>query len=185
MTSPNHPEGSSNMVEREAHSDDQAVDRFAAKMKGKLAHAREKGRSGWDNPDQCGPSFLLPMLHDHIAKGDPVDVANYAMMLDHYNASTALSRTTSVQRARVKCDRPGCDWANGRAALHPTQPVGEPDGLREALALVRDMAGNSSFGTPYHEDQPIRYDSRHYERARQIAALASPPTNDEDRSRDA
>jgi hypothetical protein len=102
---------------REAHSDDLAVDRFAAKMKAKLAQARDKGRGGWDDPEQCGPTILLPMLHDHLAKGDPVDVANFAMMLDHYGASTAPFPTSNVQRARVKCDRLGCDWANGRAAL--------------------------------------------------------------------
>lgn len=35
------------------HTDDAAVDRFAAAMKAKLAKAREKGRGGWDDKAQC------------------------------------------------------------------------------------------------------------------------------------
>lgn len=60
------------------HPDDQAVDRFAAAMKDKLAKAREKGRSGWET---CPPEDLSRMLREHVEKGDPRDVANFAMML--------------------------------------------------------------------------------------------------------
>ncbi|WP_156477805.1 hypothetical protein [Sphingomonas sanguinis] len=74
-----------------AHSDDIAVDRFAALMKAKLASARAKGRGGWDDPSQCSTDYLRTLLHEHIAKGDPVDVANFCMMLAHYGASTTLS----------------------------------------------------------------------------------------------
>lgn len=35
------------------HSDDLAVDCFAASMKAKLAKSREKGRGGWDDKAQC------------------------------------------------------------------------------------------------------------------------------------
>src|SRR5690606_8346242 len=38
---------------QEKHPDDEAVDQFAAAMKAKLAAAREKGRGGWDDPEQC------------------------------------------------------------------------------------------------------------------------------------
>lgn len=61
------------------HTDDVAVDRFAVAMKEKLKHAREvKGRGGWQN---CDPFDLSVMLRDHVEKGDPLDVANFCMML--------------------------------------------------------------------------------------------------------
>lgn len=63
------------------HPDDGAVDRFAAAMKAKLAKKRDDGRGGWDNPDECSIAFLSELLRDHVAKGDPVDVANFAMMI--------------------------------------------------------------------------------------------------------
>lgn len=63
------------------HPDDLAVDRFAAAMKTKLAQKRAEGRAGWDRPEECSASRLSDMLRDHVAKGDPVDVGNFAMML--------------------------------------------------------------------------------------------------------
>lgn len=60
------------------HSDDAAVDRFAAEMKAKLAAARVKGRGGWET---CPPEVLSRMLREHTDKGDPRDVANFCMFL--------------------------------------------------------------------------------------------------------
>ncbi|AOK53478.1 hypothetical protein [Burkholderia stagnalis] len=60
------------------HLDDAAVDRFAFAMKAKLADARQKGRSGWE---QCDPAVLSQMLRDHVDKGDPRDVANFCAFL--------------------------------------------------------------------------------------------------------
>lgn len=68
------------------HPDDAAVDRFAAAMKAKLAASRAKGRSGWDNQEQCTVAHLARLLVVHIPKGDPVDVANFAMMLHQRGA---------------------------------------------------------------------------------------------------
>lgn len=62
----------------QAHPDDLAVDAFAAAMKDKLAKAREKGRGGWQT---CPPEELSRMLREHVEKGDPRDVANFAMFL--------------------------------------------------------------------------------------------------------
>lgn len=67
--------------QQSVHPDDIAVDQFADVMKHKLAKARDKGRSGWENPSLCKVSDLAAMLVDHLPKGDPVDVANFAMML--------------------------------------------------------------------------------------------------------
>lgn len=60
------------------HPDDEAVDKFASAMKQKLAQAREKGRSGWQ---QMTPDELSAMLYHHVEKGDPRDVANFCMFL--------------------------------------------------------------------------------------------------------
>ena len=65
--------------------DDQAVDKFAAMMKAKLAASAAKGRSGWrEMPEEA----LRAMLLDHVSKGDMRDVANIAMMI-HLNRQDA------------------------------------------------------------------------------------------------
>lgn len=63
------------------HADDIAVDAFAAAMKAKMATQRAKGYYGWDSKQQCSDELLAKKLMDHTKKGDPVDVANFAMML--------------------------------------------------------------------------------------------------------
>jgi NTP pyrophosphatase (non-canonical NTP hydrolase) len=63
------------------HPDDIAVERFAARMKAKLAQARREGMAGWDNPLACTTAHLTQLLIKHVHKGDPVDIANFAMML--------------------------------------------------------------------------------------------------------
>lgn len=62
------------------HSDDLAVNAFASTMKAKLAKKRAEGRGGWQEAD-CTEQRLSNMLREHVEKGDPVDVANFAMML--------------------------------------------------------------------------------------------------------
>ena len=61
-----------------AHKDDEAVDRFAAAMKRKLAQKRREGRRGWQ---KCSVPVLKHMLDEHVKKGDPVDIGNFAMMI--------------------------------------------------------------------------------------------------------
>lgn len=71
-----------NRLTRVEHSDDRAVDRFASAMKDKLAFARDhRGRGGWEDKAACSQADLSRMLRDHVDKGDPVDVANFCMML--------------------------------------------------------------------------------------------------------
>lgn len=71
------------------HPDDLAVDRFAIAMKAKLAAKRGEGRSGWEDPAQCRTADLARMLLEHVQKGDPVDIANFAMMLHQREAQDA------------------------------------------------------------------------------------------------
>ncbi|WP_221953049.1 hypothetical protein [Rhizobium laguerreae] len=66
---------------QEEHEDDIAVDRFAAAMKAKLAEKRAQGRGGWDDKDDCSDIWLSELLREHVEKGDPLDVGNFAMML--------------------------------------------------------------------------------------------------------
>ena len=73
----------------DAHPDDIAVDRFAAAMKTKMAKSRAVGRYGWDDPATCSADDLRLFLVNHIAKGDPVDVGNFAMMLFNRHETTA------------------------------------------------------------------------------------------------
>jgi hypothetical protein len=58
-------------AEKEAQAapgpDDDYVDRFAVAMKAKLARAREKGRSGWQDMDAV---TLSRMLWEHVEKGE-------------------------------------------------------------------------------------------------------------------
>lgn len=73
----------------EVLTDDAMADALNVAMKAKLARAREKGRGGWENPDECTVSDLWRMMIEHAHKPnlDMVDVANFAGMiwwrLDH------------------------------------------------------------------------------------------------------
>jgi hypothetical protein len=75
------------LIGTSVHPDDIAVNLFAAEMKRKLARKREAGYSGWDQPydenteSGCTIDFLWYQLREHIDKGDPVDIGNFAMMI--------------------------------------------------------------------------------------------------------
>ncbi len=75
----------------DVHADDIAVDAFATAMKAKMATQRAKGYDGWDNEKLCTDEFLAEELMRHTQKGDPVDVANFAMMLhQRHNGDTYI-----------------------------------------------------------------------------------------------
>lgn len=57
------------------------IDEFAIVMKEKMAKSRAKGRGGWEKKEECTAGTLSALLRAHINKGDPVDVANFCMML--------------------------------------------------------------------------------------------------------
>lgn len=88
------------------YGDNLAVDQFARTMKSKMALARAKGRHGWDNPLMLTNQDLSEMFHKQVKKGDPVDIANFAMMLFHRgsvvlpslkNSSDSTSYTTEKE----------------------------------------------------------------------------------------
>lgn len=78
-----------------AHTDDIAVDRFAAAMKAKLAAARAKGRGGWEG-SECNADMLSRMLREHVEKGDPRDVANFCAFL--WNRGEPISAALQLEK---------------------------------------------------------------------------------------
>ena len=78
----------------ERHPDDVAVDDFAKAMKDKMKVSREKGRRGWE---LANAQYLAAQLIYHVKKGDPVDVANFCMMLHSRWKSDVLSRAWVAQ----------------------------------------------------------------------------------------
>lgn len=96
------------------HTDNDAIDYFADKMKAKMAIARAKGHEGWDDPTRCSPDTLVRLMYAHAEKGDPVDVANFCMMLDWYGASTSIG-TTSLKQMKAWDGGfgPPNDWDGG------------------------------------------------------------------------
>lgn len=71
-------------------ADDKGVRLFSEAMRDKLAQKRGEGRGGWDNKDECSAEYLSELLRKHVEKGDPVDVANFCMML-HQRGERILS----------------------------------------------------------------------------------------------
>jgi hypothetical protein len=77
--------------------DDHAVDLMAKAMKTKLRLKREQGYGGWDDITKCTGERLAELLVAAVIKGDPVDVANFAMMLfcraeNHHALKVAYER---------------------------------------------------------------------------------------------
>ena len=98
-------------LQRELHGtasqepDDLAVDRFAAAMKLKLAKKREDGRGGWEDPGACPPGMLQQMLAEHLAKGDPIDIGNFAMMIWNRGEAVAGEQYTPIGLAPCSSQR--------------------------------------------------------------------------------
>lgn len=112
--------------EYEPHPDDIAVDKFAAAMKAKMAKQRAKGYDGWDDEAACPVDRLQSMLVEHVAKGDPVDVGNFAMMLFNRDARTTM----------------------------PQQAASVPDGIVVTkVQLLWLVPGSISFQTPIPEPE--------------------------------
>lgn len=61
-----------------ASSDDNAITRFTAAMRDKMAQGRARGRSGWET---CPVDELHDLLAHAAADQDYASVGNYAMML--------------------------------------------------------------------------------------------------------
>ena len=56
---------------------DSLVDAFATEMKKKMRKKFTAGQTGWDNPAWKADD-IRTQLSEHVTRGDPVDVANFA-----------------------------------------------------------------------------------------------------------
>jgi hypothetical protein len=68
------------------HPDDVAVFAFAIRCRQKMAKMRRLGREGWDRSERCSTDhlamlFMDELLRDDGRRPDPVDLANYLMMI--------------------------------------------------------------------------------------------------------
>jgi hypothetical protein len=81
----------------DAHPDNLAVNRFADAMKAQLSDKRKQGFGGWDNPEECTASWLSELLRKHVEKGDPIDVANFCMMLHQRSERILPSPPSSTE----------------------------------------------------------------------------------------
>lgn len=131
------------------HPDDVAVDKFATAMKAKLAKKRADGRGGWEDPKQCSVEFLSELLHGHIAKGDPVDVGNLAMML--FNRGSGIVRQApplSALPPEAEIIRCMCQGAR----LSPDKKSNR-DNMLGALNALRSI---NAVPTSMTEDEAVR-----------------------------
>lgn len=124
------------------HPDDMAVDRFSAAMKTKMAASRAKGRSGWDDESQCTMGALARMLMEHVAKGDPVDIANFAMML-HQREAAAMEHHPCYGGAAAKAIK-----VHSAAASAPIQKEPEADNTSAWTALQEILESKVTSDNP-------------------------------------
>ena len=90
------------------YAEDKAVDSFASRMKWKLAKARERGKYGWQDKNWT-PEEISQALREHVAKGDPVDVANYCMFLAARNEPITEPAQEEITDAEILTA--AGDWA--------------------------------------------------------------------------
>lgn len=69
--------------------DAREIRRFSSLMTTKMARKAYEGAHGWPN---IPVAHLWAMLREHVEKGDPIDIANFAMMIHHNAEVEALER---------------------------------------------------------------------------------------------
>lgn len=135
------------------HPDDVAVDLFATTMKSKLALARAKGRGGWDDKSQCSAEYLSRLLRGHVDKGDPVDVANFCMMLSQRGEGIAPAPASDVvqvprditNQCAETCERAKLCATCAGALSFPGLP--EPGSIAEAIIPHHTRDGRQMLWT--------------------------------------
>jgi hypothetical protein len=124
-----------------AHFDDHAVNSFAVVMKGKLAAKRLQGRGGWQEPD-VENGYLSRLLREHVDKGDPVDVANLAMMIhqrgERIGPENEGATCGAIERAEAERDRLAAELAQARADAQAAVAVVVEQAARDARDVFSD-----------------------------------------------
>ncbi|WP_211441455.1 hypothetical protein [Collimonas humicola] len=102
--------------------DDHAVDLLANAMKKKLQLKREKGSAGWNDMGQRTGEHLAQLLLKAVAKGDPIDVANFAMMLFcRHEDHGALKAAYAAAITQNHGDTLRMDWLDAQDHIHALQ----------------------------------------------------------------
>lgn len=86
----------------QAERDNEAVDQFATAMKERLALAREKGRSDWDNEEKYTGGHFADLFWRNTAKsnkGNYIDLANFLMFL----------HVRGEHEIMLRCSKPCCN----------------------------------------------------------------------------
>ncbi|AEK63203.1 hypothetical protein [Collimonas fungivorans] len=128
--------------------DEHAVDIFSKAMKKKLQFKREQGFGGWNDITKCSGDRLAELLLAAVAKGDPVDVANFAMMLfcrheshdalkDACAAALTAPQRNPWQELRNAIS-PEMDAAFDRAAGVHTMPIAKLESAAQAISDGRN-----------------------------------------------
>lgn len=141
---------SPDLYEDTAHFDDHAVNRFAAVMKGKLAAKRMQGRGGWQEP-QVPNGYLSRLLREHVDKGDPVDVANFAMMIHQRGERIAAQNEGASCKAidDAEADR---DALAAKLAAAEARVGSLMEAVREARDAAHSMAHDQYDGVWNEQD---------------------------------
>lgn len=122
--------------------DDHAVDLMARAMKGKLRLKREQGFGGWHDIRQTSSMRLADLLLAAVAKGDPVDVANFAMMLFCRNESHEALKQSYAK------------FCGGRLSAAPQQPAPAIRGahIKESIRHDAGAIARCSYCGRYSDD---------------------------------
>jgi hypothetical protein len=126
-----------------------AVDRFAAAMKLKLFQKSKEGRQGWKG---APAEHLSRLLCEHIHKGDPVDVANFAMML-HQNGQSITPGCTPLVDVGALYMEPGSEvrWEVENVALQLSElpcrrsPSPATQNVKKVMKWLQDESGEASY----------------------------------------
>lgn len=134
------------------HGDEIAIDLFAQAMKEKMAKKRTGGLDIWRDNEKCSQKSLSQALAHHVQKGDPIDVANFAMMLHQRGETIALDfKPIGVRRTGCGSSMTDEQLAAARAkrpALLSCCPERKMISVY-ATPLAAQMIGNSNFGVGF------------------------------------
>ncbi|MGC9271836.1 MAG: hypothetical protein ACP5E6_16965 [Acidiphilium sp.] len=127
------------------HPDDAAIDDFALALKLKMAEGRARGRGGWQT---CPVPTLGALLQEAVMKGDPRDVATYAMMIWHNTPGRCSPFNDGISRpADLVCAEQG----RGKESVALGDLLQHRVTIGRTTDAGRAMSGDSSATGDRHE----------------------------------